>query len=107
MLFVLETKQMPGSQRLGDTAREGEGEGERGKEKGEWCWGDGRTEERVWEGPAGAQSAAGAEGRGDRREGNQSEISRDSQLKDPDGGSETQVLGEGGERAWSSCMPAG
>lgn len=33
MLFVLETKQMPGSQRLGDTEREGEGE--RGREKGE------------------------------------------------------------------------
>lgn len=105
MLFVLETKQMPGSQRLGDTAREGEGE--RGKEKGEQGVGEmgelKRGSGRVRQVHSREQGQRAGETDG---AGNQSEISRDSQLKDPDGGSEMQMLGEGGERAWS-CLPAG
>lgn len=74
-MFVLETKQMPGRQRLGDMDREGR----RKKEKGGQGVGEREKLETGWEGPAGAQEGAGTERAGEterRRDGGQSRESK-------------------------------
>lgn len=79
MLFVLETKQMPGSQKLGDTEREGEQGREKRMDRVWGRWG-GRTEEG-WEG--GSDRCTGrrrAEKEGGRQGGREN-LSKDSQLR--------------------------
>lgn len=101
MLFVLETKPMPGSRRLRDTEREKEGE--RGKEQGEQGIremgklkrGGGRVQQVRRRGTR-------AEGRRERADSWESkrELSRDSQLKDRDCEPDTDAArGRGEHRA--------
>lgn len=99
MLFVLETKQMPGSQRLGDKEREEEGE--RGREKGEQ---DVREMGKLKRGCGRVQQVHRLGTRGQRAgemdgAGSQSVSLADSQQKDRDSESETQMLTEGGRES--------
>lgn len=98
MLFVLETKPMPGSRRLRDTEREKEGE--RGKEQGEQGIGEmGKLKRGGGRVQQVHRRGTGAEGRRERADSWESkrELSRDSQLKDRDCESDTDAVRGRGE----------
>lgn len=64
------------------------------------CQRDGKTEKRVWEGPAGAQAGSRGQRAGEMDgAGSQSVSLADSQQKDRDSESETQMLTEGGRES--------
>lgn len=97
MLFVLETKQMPGSQKLGDTEREGE-QGRKKRMDRVWGRWGGRAEEG-WEGGSDRCTSRRRAEREGGREGGR--ILAKIHSLDSGGGSETQMWGAGAKASHS------